>query len=460
MVILDINLSNTDKNSSAKVDFAIEVPVNLEILNKPSEMKRDGDYKITFNGVINADSYKDFQLKLKPKIAQEYKISLKNIYEIKGFIGKEDKILLLKVDIPKLKIDYGVSTTTLFPGQKVKMKIGIENPSNFSMNEVDVKVESDLDFFETKTQYIFELKEGISKELFEFDILAPEVEEEKEYKITTSADYKASRQYFNAKEERIIKVVPKEEIPEEEAEEVNETVEVEAELNETIEEVVEKKEEAIKQEEKRVFFDAKKIFENKLFLSLDIILVLAVIFLIVTTVRIIRPAESKPKSDKKIMLVVIIVIGVLLILGGVGWFVYKNGFWSEKKVEQTQTSSNVENVQEAVAIECGSVNNMHLLISPNSRTEQEVNSVSCFENGLKGCSPSTFGLEGGSVYSIKGKEGEYCIISTQGKSCKVPLGFIEDSDELVIPIVTGLSNVVDANIQDSNTGERIDVECI
>jgi hypothetical protein len=118
--------------------------------------------------------------------------------------------------------------------------------------------------------------------------------------------------------------------------------------------------------------------------------------------------------------------------------------------------------------DCGFVDNTRLFISSEERTEAEVQAMSCFSRNLLGCRPSMFELSGenGVSYEIIGKEGYTCLMSSRGKTCKLPVDYIQKiqdrADQEGAPEMAFLASIFVfsmGNPLDAETGATIVIEC-
>jgi cell division protein FtsL len=191
------------------------------------------------------------------------------------------------------------------------------------------------------------------------------------------------------------------------------------------------------------------------------------------------------------LLFIMIVIISILIFGAV--FLFTDIFKTQSSVNQEnqpKESNNKNNMQEVrteksidesdklgesqrqvsvpIREDCGSVDNMHILVAPTDKTEDEVKAIDCFNKKLINCSSAIFKLtgQGGATYEIKGNEGDKCLISTIGKTCRVPINLIKYSEEVaksegkpemtLMPIIMGISF---GKLTNEQTGEEIKIEC-
>jgi hypothetical protein len=118
--------------------------------------------------------------------------------------------------------------------------------------------------------------------------------------------------------------------------------------------------------------------------------------------------------------------------------------------------------------DCGVVDNMHILAEPEKATDYEKGAMACFSESLLGCYPSTleFSGQGGGSYEVIGPEGETCLVSGSGKTCKIPINFIQESqaaaDEQGAPemaFITTIFAMAMGDAVNSETGETIKIEC-
>jgi len=117
---------------------------------------------------------------------------------------------------------------------------------------------------------------------------------------------------------------------------------------------------------------------------------------------------------------------------------------------------------------CGAVDNMHIFAEPEKATDYEKGAMACFSESLLGCYPSTFEFsgEGGDSYQVIGPEGDACLVSGGGKTCKIPISFIQESqaaaDEEGAPEMAFIITIFAMAMGDSvnsETGDMTNIEC-
>lgn len=188
--------------------------------------------------------------------------------------------------------------------------------------------------------------------------------------------------------------------------------------------------------------------------------------------------EPMPDPERKsIRLLPFLFLGILVLAIAGGAFFYFKPFSNEANMQApgnellnpgTNNGQGQSEVAAAGKENCGSVDNMHIFVAPEEKTDAEVQAMSCFSQDLYACNPSIFELVGtnGASFEVIQKEGDNCLISTTGKTCKVPLSYIQKIRDAAnqqgtpemgfVPIIFVFSM---GNPTDTETGETIVIDC-
>lgn len=118
--------------------------------------------------------------------------------------------------------------------------------------------------------------------------------------------------------------------------------------------------------------------------------------------------------------------------------------------------------------DCGIVDNMRLMASPEERTDEETGAMACFSESLLGCYHSLFELTGtnGAMYEVMGRDGEDCLVSKGDQICRVPMIFIQQSQQAAenegapeMAFVTVMMGMTWGSALNTETSETITIEC-
>jgi PBP1b-binding outer membrane lipoprotein LpoB len=188
---------------------------------------------------------------------------------------------------------------------------------------------------------------------------------------------------------------------------------------------------------------------------------------------------------KKIITISSVLLGIVF-LAGCGQQANQNNSSTTANSNQPAQKQDTSKANQPAAVatkesantalkDCGSVDNMHIFVSPQEMTSQEKETLSCVNKAFADCSPATITLSGngGGKYEIRGKDNQNCIITQtmtspqSSKKCKIPSDFITaSSDEakiknqsdklfvLTVPFAFSMGKATNAQ-----TGQVVTFEC-
>ncbi|MBS3097211.1 hypothetical protein J4209_00280 [Candidatus Woesearchaeota archaeon] len=187
----DISFILKNLNSDYKIIIGtlyLEIPLGIKVLNYPGILKKDYEaYK--WDGELAPLESKTLSFRLKGKTAGSYKIKEYSEFIINNNRNIIDDYKIIKVGAPDLLVNYEISETTLYSGEKTLVTAYLTNPSSTTtFGDIAFKIDSDTPNFQLmKTKD--ELKPGDTRAIVKTYFVAPNVTETTNYIIKISAEY-------------------------------------------------------------------------------------------------------------------------------------------------------------------------------------------------------------------------------------------------------------------------------
>ena len=199
--LLGFSLANINENKDLSITkFTMAIPADMKIIKKSSALERE-ENTITWLGIIEKESSKNFSLTLKAEKAGNYKISYSYRYEIDTTTREEHGIISINTSKPDIEIKF--SKENLITG-KNNLWIDIFNPADKPIENLKVTISSDLDIEIDKVYTSFKPGETIS--ILNKEINFPD--EEKTYNISVTVSYEIYSQVFTKQITKTVYVTP------------------------------------------------------------------------------------------------------------------------------------------------------------------------------------------------------------------------------------------------------------
>ncbi|MBU90342.1 hypothetical protein CMO94_02270 [Candidatus Woesearchaeota archaeon] len=265
---LTVNIENVnDQYDLTITNFNIKIPEKLLLIKKPRDTYGNNRV-ISWSGTLAPNENKDFLLELQSLITSNYSVPIEASYKIGKFSRTEKKSPNIVVDCDCPYIQHDFSQGIAVPEQRVDLKAFVKNPSPVNdFSNVKINYITNIPNLQNFSVAYTKINPLETIKVFDSSVITPPLNEIYYFNITSIYE-SASNQVFIVKDNIILEIPHKEEIPiEKESEEQIEEEQQEAEEiePEQIEDTEQGKDVALGTEQtaEEVESDEKEIIEEE-----------------------------------------------------------------------------------------------------------------------------------------------------------------------------------------------------